>query len=321
MGAGSAGALVVLLTIACGSGVATAADGTAGEFLAGMAQSMRSLNYQGSFIYQHDGRTDALRVFHLGGAHQRERLISLTGPRSEIVRDGGTITCVQPGGQRTVFTNEANRSLVPLVPDANVAKLVANYTLRLGDEDRIAGYNSRVVDIAARDAYRYSYRLWLDQASRMLLRSVILDAHQRALEQFMFVALVVGAKPNETDLLPGNAGGKARAPQDEVVLSGAPVWRVADLPAGYRLARSQRPVHGPPGAEHLMYSDGLASVSVYVEPDAGKSVRKASRISRGALNVYSHSSNGWRITVLGDVPALTVMRLARSVRLVAAPDG
>ncbi|MGA9422295.1 MAG: MucB/RseB C-terminal domain-containing protein [Rhodanobacteraceae bacterium] len=318
----SACALVVVLAIACGgSGIATAADVTADELLADMARSMHSLDYQGSFVYQHGGRTDALRVFHLGGARERERLISLTGPRSEVVRNGGTITCVQSGGQRTVFTNDANPSLVPLVPDANVAKLAANYTLRLGGEDRIAGYNSRVVDIAARDGYRYSYRLWLDQTSRMLLRSTVLDAHQRTLEQFMFVALVVGVKPNETDLLPGNAAGKARAPQDEVVLSGAPIWRVADLPAGYRLARSQRPVQGPPDAEHLMYSDGLASVSVYVEPDAGNSVRKASRISRGALNVYSHSSDGWRITVLGDVPAATVTRLARSVRRVSASDG
>ncbi len=310
--------IVVLLALA--SSHASAAQ-TAQDLLSDMARAMHALNYQGSFIYEHADRTDALRVFHLGGGRERERLISLTGPHSEIVRNGDIITCIQAGAAPTVFTNDSNQSLVPLVPDVKAGALTANYTLGLGGEDRVAGYNARVVDISARDAYRYSYRLWVDQASRMLLRSVVIDARQRPLEQFMFVALEVGAKPSESDLLAGPATGKARAPADEVVLTGAPRWRVARLPAGYALMRSQRPVHGPAGAEHLMYSDGLASVSVYIEPHAEKSPRSASRMSRGALNVYTRMSDGWRITVLGDVPLITVADVARSVQPVNAPAG
>ncbi|HET6546780.1 MAG TPA: MucB/RseB C-terminal domain-containing protein [Rhodanobacteraceae bacterium] len=314
---GIAVALVGALGLACGS--AAAAQAGAEDLLLRMSAAMRALNYQGSFIYEHDGRTDALRVFHLGGPHERERLISLTGPRSEIVRNGNTITCIQAGGQPTIFTNAVSPMLVPLVPDAKAGALDANYAVSLGGEDRIAGYNAQIVEVAARDGYRYGYRLWLDQASRLLLRSVVIDARRRPLEQFMFVALEVGSKPSETDLLPGNTGGKARTPADEVALTGAPRWRVTDLPAGFVLARSQRPVHGPAGAEHLIYSDGLASVSVYIEPRGNKPADADAALSRGALNVYSRSGDGWHITALGDVPAPTVERLARSVSPVIAP--
>jgi len=278
-----------------------------------MSVSLRNVDFQGSFIYQHDGRTDALRIFHQGGADERERLISLNGARGEIIRSGQTITCVQPGVAPTLFANRAEMRLLPLVP--NVRELGAQYALTVVGDDRVAGYDARVVDISPRDPWRYGYRLWLERDNQLLLRSAVLDAARRPLEQFMFVALDVGTRPSDTDLLPSSDVGSAVAPADEVAVATRPLWTVTDAPAGFRLVRTQKPSGSASGAEHLVYTDGVASVSVYIEPHADSApVAAESTIVRGVLSIHSRDAGGVRVTVLGDVPPATVQAMARGVR-------
>lgn len=299
---------------------ARAAEPTPQELLRRMSASLRSVDFEGSFIYQHDGRTDALRIFHQGGEHGRERLVSLTGERGEIIRNEHTVTCIQPGATPTLFAGRAQTGLLPLTP--NVRELGPEYSVALAGVDRVAGYEASVVDIVPRDPYRYGYRLWLQRDNQLLLRSAVLDAARRPLEQFMFVALDVGAKPNETDLLPAETVAGAVSPSDDVQVNAKPIWLV-EAPAGFRLVRTQRPVGDATQAEQLVYSDGIASVSVYVEPhaavaqgDAAPAVAE-STIVRGVLSIHSRDAGGLRVTALGDVPPATVQVMARSVRAVA----
>lgn len=286
-----------------------------------MSTAVRSLDYQGSFIYEHDGRIDALRIFHAGEGRGRERLISMSGPRSELVRDGSSITCVQSGAPTILFQNGRGARLLPLVPNTGGRSFDQYYALRSEGEDRVAGYGARVVDIVPRDAWRYGYRLWIEERSDMLLRSAVVDAARHTLEQFMFVALEVGAQPKRSDLVPSSEAGLG-APPAEVPLAGAPQWRVADLPPGFRFTRALRTAQGAPGVEHQMYSDGLANVSVYVEPRTGTAPPAADRaVSRGVISLYSHETPELKITVLGDAPGATIERMARSVRPISAEAG
>jgi sigma-E factor negative regulatory protein RseB len=283
------------------------------ELLRRMSAALRDVDFQGSFIYQHDGRTDALRIFHQGGGLERERLVSLTGGRGEIIRNAGTITCVQSDASSTLFSNRADERLLPLVP--NVRKLGAQYSVATGGMDRVAGYDARIVDISPRDPYRYGYRLWLQQDNQLLLRSAVVDAARRPIEQFMFVALDIGAKPSETDLLPTENVADATSPMDEVEVNSDLLWTVVGAPAGFRLVRAQRPLGGSTQAEHLVYSDGIASVSVYIEPQADSAqAATESTIVRGVLSVHSRNAGALHITALGDVPPATVQAMARNVR-------
>jgi len=298
---------------------ARAEDVAPEELLTRMSASLHALDFQGSFIYEHDGRVDALRIFHLGGERERERLVSLTGPRGEIVRDDRTITCLQAGAVPTLFANRSRAQLLPLVP--NISALSPQYSIVANGEDRVAGYVARVIDIAPRDQYRYGYRLWLQKDNQLLLRSAVLDAARRPLEQFMFVALDIGTKPSETDLLPGESLASAVAPSDEARVDSKPRWVVAQAPAGFRLVRTQRPQNGAQQAEHLVYSDGLASVSIYVEPHADPAEIVAESASvRGVLSVHARSVGGLRITALGDVPPATVKAMVLGVRANGSPD-
>ncbi len=294
-----------------------AQEGDAQDLLLRMSTAIRSLNYQGTFVYDHDDQIDALRLFHEGGdAAERERLVSMSGPRSEVLRDGNSVTCHQAGRVGMAFPNQADARLLPLVPDTRGSRFSTFYTLRSGGSDRVAGYDARIVDVLPRDAYRYGYRLWLDRGTSMLLRSAVVDGANHLLEQFMFVALDIGAKPLESDLALSGGLGPLSAP-DETGLDGPPRWRVADLPPGFAFLRAQRPALGPTQAEHHTYTDGVANVSVYIEPRDSKLPAQPDRVSaRGVLSIYSRSSGGWTITALGDVPRATVQRIVQSLQAV-----
>jgi sigma-E factor negative regulatory protein RseB len=107
----------------------------------------------------------------------------------------------------------------------------------------------------------------------------------------------------------------AAAPSDEVRVNSKPLWNVAQLPPGFRLVRTQRPPDAAAQNEHLVYSDGVASVSIYVEPRAeSASVGVESTSMRGVLSMYSRSDGRVRVTALGDVPLITVQTMGRSVQ-------
>lgn len=302
-------------------GLADPASDDASALLAQMSVAVRDISYQGSFIYEHNGRIDALRLFHAGGRDERERLFSMSGARSEIVRDGNTVTCLQTGSPTLLLPNHGAVHLLPLVPDVSGASFGKLYSVEAGAQDRVAGYRARIVKIVPLDAYRYGYQLWLEDTTRLPLRSVVVDAAQHELEQFMFVALDIGAKPKESDLLPSAEAGSVMAPM-ETALVGTPQWRVTDAPAGFEFLRAQRAAQGTNPGEHLIYSDGVASVSVYVEPrDAKAPVAPDRAIARGVLSMYTHDMETCKVTVLGDVPRATVQRVARSVQAVPAAAG
>lgn len=284
----------------------------AGALLAKMAFAVRESNYQGSFLYEHEGRIDTLRIFHAGGRDGRERLVSMNGERRELTHEGDTITCVQPGRGTLLLSTKGSPHLLPLVPAIGGASFAKHYALELGREDRVAGFRARIVNIVPRDDYRYGYRLWLEDSTQMPLRSAVLDRSQRVLEQFMFVSLELGAKPKESDLVSTSDAAALNAPEPSALLA-RPHWRVASAPPGFEQVRAER-LDRVAGGEHLVYSDGVASVSVYVEPRSPNATQDADpHTSRSLINLATRAVDGWKFTVLGDVPRVTVDEIARSI--------
>lgn len=310
--------LVLLLAGTIGLPLA-AAEVPPESLLALMSAALRQHDYQGSFVYEHGGRLDALRVYHAAGEPERERLVGLTGPRSEIVRDGNAITCLRSDGPALLMSDRPGAMLLPLLPGSVRRNATRSYLVRTAGTDRVAGYPARIVEVVPRDRWRYGYRIWLEQDSHLPLRSAMLDADGRMLEQYMFVALQIGATPREGDLAASSDEG-VRALPDERPMPAPPRWTVGDAPPGFYFLRSQRPPGGAADAEHQIYSDGLATVSVYVEPDAAAKAQAGTTWSRGVLSIHAGQVEGCRVTVVGDVPGASVERMARSVRPAALPS-
>ncbi|WP_395681139.1 MucB/RseB C-terminal domain-containing protein [Dokdonella sp.] len=301
--------LWMVLALAVASAPSRAEPTATSDPLARMYAAIRQLDFQGSFVYLRGGKAEAMRIFHAGGSPERERLVGLNGARTEIAREGGVVTCVSGDAPSKLFDTPGVR-LLPLLPDLRGGSVAAYYAVSAGDEERVAGYRARRIDIVARDGYRYGYRLWMEDHSGLPLRSSIVDASGRILEEYMFVTLDIGARPRDSDLAPSTNAGVAEAAGETLV---EPRWQIADPPPGFVLTRTQKPALGDERSEHQIYTDGLASVSIYVEPHSG--ANGADRgFARGMLNMLTREAGGWRVAAIGDVPRGTLERMLGSMR-------
>ena len=285
------------------------ADDAAG-WLARVGPALRGLDYQGTLVVVADGRVETLRVFHaVQDGRERERLVALSGPPREVIRDGGRVLCIGTGEQPVAYDlDQAGRWSVALA--VSEAAGLSAYRARLAGEGRVAGHAARQVELLAADRWRYGYRLWLEHDSALPLRVDLLDARGRAIEQVAFTELSLGRTPAESELLPSAGVPLQRYASLPPPGTARVAWQVPAPPPGYTL-RAARPLAG--GGAHLLYSDGLASVSVYVEP-AAEALRGGLRQQRGAVHARSFWLDGWQVLAIGKVPAGTVDHFARTVR-------
>lgn len=291
-----------------------------------MSRASRTLNYDGVFIYRQGARIDTMRIIHKAGAGGiRERLVTLTGHAREMVRDDEQVQCYFPDDKAVVVEkSRAGRLISSYLPNP-VQSISRFYRFAMAGAGRVAGRGAWIVDVTPQDNYRYGYQLWIDQGSRLLLKSELKDQRGRTLEQVMFTRLDVLEAIDEALLRPSvsaedytwynnskaqpeRAGARAEA--------GPGQWRAAWMPAGFsmsehaskRMPTSERPV------EHLVYTDGLAMVSIFVEeiqtqPDAGMGASQM-----GGVNAYAVYTDGHQITAVGEVPGATVRQMADSVQ-------
>jgi len=303
--------------------LAFASDGpapnNARQWLDSMSGALQALNYDGTFVYLHDGKLEAMRIVHEatpGG--EKERLIALTGSAREVLRDEKVVTCIMPDNKSVMVGQSRPRQPFPEVPE-DLGSLSPYYQLRDTGEDRIAGLMTRVIDITPRDQYRYGYRFWVDTTNFMLLKFELKDVDGTAIEQVMFTDLKVGERISPATLEPSLTGegynwfrqeGGGDAP---AVTSSA--WTVALLPAGFKMTDSQRRRvrQGGEHAEHMVFTDGLATVSVYVEKMQANQKEFTGLSNRGAMNAYGAVLGDHQVTVVGEVPAATVQSVAHSV--------
>ena len=300
---------------------AVLAQNAAEDLLQGMHDATRHLNYDGIFVYQRGGQMDSMRIVHK--YHQGtevERLISLSGPAREVIRDGALVTFLFADGQEAMVEKNPPLDLTGIGFSAPVEQLVGHYSFSVRGEDRVAGRHALVVSIAPLGVDRYGYRLWVDAQSKLLLKSMILSPGGRTLEQVQFTQIAILDEVPDEHLRAGIAGTEFtwRTDSDggagarEGVESG---WSVQWLPDGFELKDSniQRIATSAMPVSHLVFSDGLAMVSVFVEEltEGAKQLQGSS--SRGAVNAFSRVANDYQITVVGEVPLPTVKQIAHSV--------
>lgn len=296
---------------------ATAADHASGRALLNrMARAVQTLDYEGTFIYSHKGELETMYIVHrVDKSGERERLVSLSGSPREILRHNDKVTCYF-ADDRSVLVDERLAGLFPSMP-RQFDDIGNHYDFVMLGVDRVAGFNTRVIDIRPADGYRYGYRLWLEEKSGMLLRYELLDETELPIEQMMFTSVTIGGLIPDNALRPVTRAEGFTWYRDEKkpALKGHSKWVVSELPPGFVLTRyREESMHGDDDpVSHMVYSDGLASVSVYVEQtESGEAVNGYSRI--GGLSLYSTSDEQLQVTVVGEVPRLTVETIARSVQ-------
>ena len=316
--------LLLLLPVAA---MADAVPSDAQAWLQRMVHAVERLNYEGIFVYAHGNQLEAMRIVHgADGDGEHERMYSLNGAAREILRDDNVLTCILPDSRSVVVEKSRPKRFVPerlLHLDDSVSHL---YEFHVQGDDRVAGRMARLVVIQPRDDFRYGYRLWLDEESGMLLKSDLINAEGRALEQMMFTNLKLLDHIDREALAPSvtGKGFKWYRPKENThqAEEEAQKWSVGKLPTGFHMA--MRAEHSMPMSRmpvaHLMYTDGLASVSVYIEHPGAVADALNGPSRMGAVNAYGRSVAGHQVTVVGEVPRATVEMIAQSLRYTPKPS-
>lgn len=298
------------------------------HWLERMLDSAQTLNYEGTFIYVQGPHVEAMRIIHGGGepGGERQRLVSLSGPPREIVVANNQVVCLLPKQQATFAGRDYRRSPFPLSIPREPGRLERHYELQMLGEDRVAGLDAQVIAIKPRDAWRFGYRLWLDRRNGLALRSALLDEQGQPLEQLMFTDLQLKPHIDDTafaapapvpEAAAPNAGANAsdaRIPTGEPVTQSA--WRVEQLPEGFAEVSHNRftEASGHHPTEHIVFADGLATISVFLERLEGDSPLLQGSSQLGSMNAFGTVVNGHQVLVVGEAPAATVQHIATSIQ-------
>lgn len=311
----------LLVALALGALPAAAADGGDGlAWLQRVASAARTVNYVGTFVYQHGNRVESSRIIHLADeTGEHEKLETLDGPPREIIRHNDEIYCYFPEAKRLRIEKGLPRKTFPaLLPD-QLSALAENYHVRLGGRERIAGYECQVILLEPKDGLRYGHKLWADAGSGLLIKAIMFDDKGRVVEQFAFTQVEIG-RPIDRALLQPKYEARALVQQENVMTDGQGAakpsgWVIRDPPPGFKKVLEARRMLGakPRPVTHIMLSDGLVAVSVFVEAVEPNPPAIHRLSNQGAINVVSRVVNNHLITVVGEAPAVTVMKIANSI--------
>lgn len=278
-------------------------------------------NYSGTFIYQSGNYVETSRLSHLvEGENVYERLESLDGERSEVIRRNGRVWCYLGDDKVMVAKRDGARMFPALLPEQFLL-LQENYKIRRGEEGRVAGYTAHSLVFLPRDKMRYMHRMWVHKDSGLLLKAVVQDERDLVIEQYAFTQLKLGGDMDRkwvAQHTPEEKGlnDKAAAVEISRTLPNESGWVVYALPAGFKkITEVTRHLHGKKSpVTHLAYSDGMAGISVFIERQDENSGAKKGLHSNGLIQVYTKILGENVLTVIGEVPPLTVIQVAESVR-------
>jgi len=277
-------------------------------------EATQRLSYTGTFVYQNGMRSETSRITrYVDAAADIEKLEVMDGVPREIVRTRDTVRCYLPESRVVKVDRRTERGFPALVPE-RITALARHYDLTLGETRRIAGYDCQAVELSPKDNLRYGYRLYADIGSGMLLRAVTLDPEGNEVENFTFTQLTLGNVTRDM-VKPRHAVRDWRVENSGAELARLDGWGLAaELPGFRKVTELRRRLGESRPVGQMVYSDGLAAVSVFIEPLEARRDPIRTGLSRmGAIHIYTREVANHMVTVVGEAPASSVQRIADSV--------
>jgi sigma-E factor negative regulatory protein RseB len=285
-----------------------------------LAQAEQQQSFQGTFVYERNGSFSTHRIWHrVVDGKIRERLLQLDGSAQEVLRVDGLTQCVS-GALVPGVTN---------IPDSpahafDAAKLSSWYDIAMAGKSRVAGRPAVIVTLTPRDQHRYGIELHLDTETGLPLKSLLLSDKGQLLERFQFTELNTANTPTDEMLSPSADCKQVDAIKAKIEPQKAAVaWHSDWLPPGFELssAAARKDPDSKSLVTSLMYDDGLARFSVFIEPVEGAAVTDI-RTQLGPTVAVSRRLNTPKgdamVTVVGEIPMGTAERIALSMRSDAA---
>jgi sigma-E factor negative regulatory protein RseB len=293
------------------------------ELINGMMDATRTSNYEGIFVFKRGQDMEVMRILHKNDdSGELEKITALTGYAREFIRNNDTVTCIFPDKEEVMVERSQAQGFAGKITES--LELIAEYyDFSTIGQDRVAGRDTWLVRISPKDEHRYGYQMWIDKDSQLLLKSEMLDDEGEVLEMVMFTEIRIHDSIADELFTPSISGAEYTwyqytqesldniTPQSQA--GGG--WQLTWMPAGFRLSvydgHSLTQKNDP--LQHMIYSDGISTVSIFIEKIGADRVIDSGSLRLGAVNVYSKTTNGFQVTAVGEVPQPTVMRMVNSL--------
>jgi sigma-E factor negative regulatory protein RseB len=282
---------------------------TVDDLLRQLSQSLQERTFRGHLTYEFAGQMESLAVVHgINNGVEQEKILYLSGPIREAVRQGRLASCVNAGSflLRGGLANNARGS---------AASVNQNYQFVLRGEERIAGRQAAIIQMVPKDAARYGVTLALDKATGLPLMWMIQNAQRKILERMRFVDIQLDPKLSDIDFKAESQAIGFRVSKDQCFTEPAQTaqWQFNWLPPGFVLAQASREHNG----EYLTFTDGLAVFSVRIDTVTNATPRRVGAILRGAtlamVTAFNEGEKFYRLSLTGEIPPETAQAVLSSI--------
>lgn len=291
------------------------------------AFAARELNYQGIFVYQNGNQSRSVQITHMNNAGQeltRNMILdnqSVAGkatskqPR-EVFSQGSDIVIFHPKNDKVIIEKRRGQNLFPAMLPVNLQSLKMSYTARISVLDYVAGRQAQIVELIPKDAYRYSYKIWTDTEFGLLVKMTLQNEKSETLEQITFQELSMLNSHDLNWYQPSIDLTKKYEMEDVALLNRVHTnWIVAELPPGYvKVDHIEFKANGKTSpVNQMIFSDGIASVSLFIEPVVKGKRPKMGHHLIGSTHICANIVEGYQVMVVGEVPLATVQQIAKAV--------
>jgi sigma-E factor negative regulatory protein RseB len=302
------------------------------NWLIKIQSAAQRLNYSGTFVYQQGNQVRTSRITHiLEGKNEIEKLEVLDGKQREYIRNNEKITCYVPETKTLLVEKRLTHDIFPAILSSNSSSLSEYYHVKKGETGRIAGYDCQSIELTPNDNLRYGYKLWAEKSSGLLLRTQTLNEKKEVVEQISFTQIKIGGI-HPADVRPSftnTSDWHVESPEMKQVDSS--ILKVNSLPPGFKKIRELKRTIADTSKQNsamvgsqsgnaalnqrevsqIVYSDGLAAISVFVEPSSQS--RTEGSLQQGAMNITGKRQGDYWITIVGEVPSSAIKNVANSI--------
>lgn len=277
-----------------------------------MNYAVQNTSYEGRFVFLADDELHSLYLVHkVHDGEEKERLVALDGPSTEIIRDSQAVVAMTQGNELIQVGSRARLNFAPLkVPSAEHLDLSYSFAVLKGS--RVAGRDTVEIVIKPKDKYRYGYELFLCKKSGLPLRSKLISENGEVISQVMFVQLRVGKNTMQVDhdiSSLSHARGLTLPSYRDLKIEDSQ-WRFSDVPSGYLLSM-HRTSSEERKVEHFVFSDGLSSVSVYVEDTDEYPQSEYAKLA--GMQAFSKRRHDHLVTAVGEAPLSTLQKFVQGI--------
>lgn len=292
------------------------------EWLMRLHEASRQRAYVGTLVVSAGATMSASRIWHVcDGEQQMERVDTLTGaPRTTIRRNNEVITFA-PESKTAWVEKRESLGLFPELLRTPSNAIPEFYGVKEAGTDRVAGYLSDVVEIQPKDALRFGFRIWSEKKTGLVVKLQTLSEQGAVLEQVAFSELQLDAPVSMSKLsklMKDTKGYDVQRPTLKKTTAEAEGWRLKEpVPGFLPMSCYTREVAGAAaGAAAPMqwvFSDGLASVSLFVEAFDPQRHGQEKALFTGSTHSLTRRVGAYWVTALGEVPTATLRRFANAL--------